>query len=188
MRAHRFADPGDLPALKGLNFRPDVVRPLRGGVGLGGFRLPRVGTRGYCCFATVVAIPGLRGGGGSWRSGRQLTQKLYGGGFRGFAQPDVLFVPFGISQGLLFQIVFEGLGQIGAGLISQAYKHKKHIGEFIGQICVLVGLFFRLFAVAACHDAGNFAHFFHQDGGISQLVEVAHSGGVDPPVYLLLCI
>ena len=90
----------------------------------------------------------------------------------------------GVAPGFLFDVGLKGLGQINAGLIGEGGEDPQDVGHLIGEVGFAIRFLFTLVAVPARHDAGEFAHFFSEDGHVGQFTEIADANGRDPFVHL----
>ncbi len=107
-------------------------------------------------------------------SGKTLTKLAF--------QLLVLLMAVGIAGGLLVQVFLQGLRKVHAGLVGEADEDEEHISEFVAEVLAFVTFFFRLLAIAPCHDAGHFTNFFRENGHVGQLVVIAHTSGLYPLV------
>lgn len=97
-----------------------------------------------------------------------------------------------VALGLFSQVLMQGGGQVNTRLVGQADEHKEYVGHFISQVLGGGGgklrRLERLLAVEAGHESGHLAYFFHEYGGIGELVVIADPDGVDPLIDGLLCL
>ena len=100
----------------------------------------------------------------------------------------VVEVAGGIAGGFLGYVFGKRIGQIHAGLVGKANNDPKHIGQFVGQVFVLIRLFFRLFTVSPGNDAGHFAHLFGEHCQVGEFVEIPNAHGFNPVVNGCLCV
>ena len=95
-------------------------------------------------------------------------------------------MPRSVALRLLGEVALKGGVEVNARLVGEAHHHPQHVGELIAKVFIIVAGFARLLSIATSYDARHLANFLAEYRHVGQLIEVAHTIGLNPLVNALL--